>query len=206
MIRQSIFAIALAAAFVVALATGARATGIVAQTYTHPRIDSGTALGAAVASLGQSVVLGAPDSGSLGCPFDGAVLVFDGETGTPLLEIVDEGIDRCFSRLGWAVAEIDGDILASAPFRTDRDISSLSGAVYRFDGTTGALEQTFLHHGDHADPDVFGSALVVADGDVWIGSPAGAAVPFSGAPPSSGAVYRFDVATGDLLGSLTSPS
>jgi outer membrane protein assembly factor BamB len=187
---------------VVGPATRAGATGMVARTFTRSGISFSAGLGSAVATVGGRIVVGAPGESTGPCGQNGAVLVFDAATGAPLVDIFPHAIDGCASRLGSAVADLDGDILATAPQQLTGPGGLRHGVVRRFDAATGALEQTFVHPAPSAlFASSFGAAIAAAEGDVLVGAPFGVELEDS----ASGIVFRFDGVTGAPVGSFTRP-
>ena len=105
-------------------------------------------LGAAVAALGNTVVLGAPGDGSAGVNAGAAFLV-DGDPTSPtfgtVLQTLTAPRPAAGQQFGTAVAVVgngaSSGVLVGAP--TDSAAAADAGAAYLFDAATGALRQTF---------------------------------------------------------------
>src|SRR5262245_18628806 len=69
---------------------------------------------------------------------------------------------------GNSVAAIGTDILVGAPF--DDTMGNDAGAVYRFDGTTGALVQTYFSPTPVAGA-AFGDSIAVRGSTIAVGAP-----------------------------------
>ena len=115
---------------------------MVTRTFYAPQ--AAAAFGAAVAAVGANVLVGAPTESS----GVGGAYLFDGSTGALLLTFVnptpepDAGPTDAGDAFGTSVAALGSNVLVSAPF--DNTSGTDRGAVYHFDGATGALLQTYL--------------------------------------------------------------
>ena len=145
-------------------------------------------LGYSVATNG-SVVLGGALKHDASGEYSGAAYLFDLATGDQLHKLTpdDPAVDHEFGR---AVA-VNGQIaIISAP--GDAGAGEDTGAAYLFDLTTG--EQLHkLTADDSAEEDAFGSSVSISDTIAIIGAP------FNGVVGQRGAVYLFDLETGDQL-------
>ena len=167
-------------------------TGAVLQTYPNPGSPTGFYYGQSVAVVGTKVVIPAPQD----------VEVFDLATGTLLLSIPLPSPNDAFNA---TVAALGNDILVGAP--GDDTAGDSAGAVYLFDGTTGALLQTFLNPDpDPGEPDnvldEFGRTIAAVGGNVLVGD----AYNDGATLRNLGTVYLFDGATGALLLTIQDPS
>lgn len=182
--------IALTFSLVLALAGSAAASGMVVQTYSHPDlIDQG--FGFRVADHDGDVLIGAPCSGPAREDF---VYVFDAATGATKVVIPNPTGIGC-QRFGQAVASDGAEIFVGSPFADGGD-----GAVYVFDGSTGALLRTFLPSGSLSFAWQFGWSLLIHGSELFVGA-AGTDSPFS----EGGAVVQLDRATGALLQTYNNP-
>jgi len=104
---------------------------------------------------------------------------------------------------GFAIAGVGNNILIGAP--SDDTGAANTGAAYLFDGSTGALLQSFFNPSAQAD-DAFGTAVAAVGTNVLIGAP------LYDIPPSpipifnTGRAYLFDSDTGGLLQTFENPS
>jgi uncharacterized repeat protein (TIGR01451 family) len=103
-------------------------------TFDAPTSSAGDNFGAAVAARGQDVLIGAPNTGK-----GGAAYLFDA-TGRLLFSMSNPSPFGT-AEFGFSVAALGNNILVGAPDDSTRGTGA--GAVYLFDGTTGALLQTF---------------------------------------------------------------
>ena len=145
-----------------------------------------------MAVVGTKVVIPGPQD----------VEVFDLATGTHLFSIPLPSLNHAFNT---AVAALGDDILIGAP--GDDTAGDSAGAVYLFDGTTGALLRTFLNPvPDPGEPDnlldEFGSTIAAVGGNVLVGD----AYNDGAMLRNLGTVYLFDGATGALLLTIQDPS
>jgi hypothetical protein len=164
--------------------------GALIQTYPAP-LGVAAAFGHSLAVVaGSKILVGAPGA----FPTGGAAYLYDAATGSLLLS-VDAG--PTFNQFGWSVADLGGNLLVGAP-GDDTDAQD-AGAVYLFDGTTGALIRVF-HHPTPAASAEFGTSVAALGGDVLVGAPTGN---FNLSP---GAAFRLDAATGAVLRTFTAPT
>ena len=172
------------------------ATATIVQTYVNPAPSYQDDFGMAVASVGPNVIVGAHGDNTFGY-FAGAAYLFDGTTGahlqtfySPSPQIADE--------FGFVVAGVPGNkVLVGSP--NDDTGAVDAGAAYLYDGTTGALLQTFLNPTPQVG-DNFGYSVAAFGNDVLIGAPGDNTGGFR-----AGAVYRMDATTGALLQTYFDP-
>ena len=132
-------------------------------------------LGAAVAALGNTVVLGAPGDGSAGVNAGAAFLV-DGDPTSPTFGTVQQTLTAprpaAGQQFGTAVAVVgngaSSGVLVGAP--TDSAAAADAGAAYLFDAATGALRQTFTKPMP-ATGDRFGAAVAGVGANALVGAP-----------------------------------
>jgi len=151
------------------------------QTFTDPHPRAGDFFGAALATSGSWIFVGAPFDDSAG-PDAGAVYMFDATTGG-LLRMFSDPAVNVDGRFGSAVAALGDRVLVGAPFAdtTAQD----AGRAYLFDAGTGALLETFENPTPSAG-DQFGAALAILGGRVAIGSWLD-----DTAAPDAGALYIY---------------
>jgi hypothetical protein len=167
---------------------------ILKQTFLNPTPALNEFFGQSVAGFGNNVVIGAP-----GTSDGGAAYLLDSATGSVILNFVNP-TPEAGDNFGYAVATFGNNVLISAPF--DNTAGTQAGAAYLFDGTTGALLQTFLNPTPAPPfPDQFGLSVSGIGNTAIIGAPnddAGAT--------DSGVAYVFDSLTGSLLQTLLNPA
>jgi hypothetical protein len=151
--------------------------------------------GAAVAALGNDVLVAAPASN--GSPNSNeAVHLFDGTTGAFIRTYSTPASG--FTFFGFSIAVVGNDVVVGAMF--DSSGAPSSGVVHLFDGATGALLRTFPNP-TPADGDDFGYSVASVGGNVLVGAP----FDDTGAG-NAGSVYLFDTATGTLLRTFPNPA
>jgi hypothetical protein len=158
-------------------------TGEVLRTFRKPEPAEEEWFGAAVAGVGENVLIGAPLA-DIGAKDAGAAYLFDGKTGALLQTFKNPspGADDWF---GATVAAVGDQVLIGA-FLDDAGAKD-SGAAYLFDSKTGALLRTFRRTTPAAD-DWFGVSLASLNGQAAIGAPLDDA-----GGNDAGAVYVFDL-------------
>jgi cysteine-rich repeat protein len=192
-------AIALASVCIVcAAATPARASW-----YTfHRLISNGSQyFGNAMAAVDDRFLVGDPEDGTNG-PNTGAVHLIDARSGDTLLTIPHPD-PQPYSDFGLTVAFSGNDLVVGAEQQSVDGEGSI-GAVYVFDGTTGALRFTLANPMPSAG-DRFGCSVAVSGNDILVGAVYEGTpyVPYF-LPP--GAAYLFDATTGALRLTLAPPS
>jgi cysteine-rich repeat protein len=153
--------------------------------------------GASMAAVDDRFLVGDPGDDS-GGPFTGAVYLVDARTGEILQTIVHPD-PQPYAQFGLAVALRGGDVVVGAPHQPVGGAGEV-GAVYVFDGATGALRHT-LANPTPAAGEYFGGALAASGNDILVGARKDGVPPFP-----SGAAYVFDGTTGALVRTLTGPS
>jgi hypothetical protein len=102
------------------------------------------------------------------------------------------------AQFGYAVAMVGTNVLVGAPF--DDGAATDAGAAYLFDGSTGALLQTFRSPNPAAG-DWFGIAVAAVGGNVLVG-----ALGDDTGAVDAGAAYLFDGKTGALVRAFQKPT
>jgi hypothetical protein len=166
------------------------------QTYLSPTPATGDTLGFSVAGLGNNVLIGEPldDTGAMDA---GAVYLFDGATGALLRTFFNPSPGEG-DQFGFFVAAVGNNVLVGAPF-ADAGATD-AGAAYLFDGSTGALLQTFSNP-TPAIGDQYGCRVAAVGSKCLIGTP----FDDTGAT-DSGVAYLFDSVTGSLLQTFVNPT
>lgn len=167
-------------------------TGTLLKSFVNPSSNRNLLFGSSVEALGNNILIAAPDD-DREAPDDGAVYLFDGNTGALLQTFLDPTPDN-FDWFGYSLAAVGNNVLIGAPFGNTAGANA--AAAYLFDSTTGALLQTFLNPtpGEH---DSFGISVAAAGNNVLIGAPG---------TPAAGAAYLFDSTTGALLQTFLNPT
>lgn len=156
-------------------------TGDLLSTLHPPNPTANTAFGAAVAMVGQNALVGGASARE--------VYLFDGTTGDVLLTLPSPNPPG--DEFGLAVATLGDDLLVGAPRARG------GGKVHLFDGSSGALIRTFSATGAN----LLGFSLATMGGNIVAGAPGTRVSEIA----SSGAVYLFDTATGDVIRSFFYP-
>jgi hypothetical protein len=102
------------------------------------------------------------------------------------------------TQFGYAVATVGSNVLVGAPF--DDGAATDAGAAYLFDGTSGALLQTFRSPNPAAG-DWFGIAVAAVGENVVVG-----ALGDDTGATDAGAAYLFDGKTGALIRAMQKPT
>lgn len=170
------------------------------RSFVSPVVGPGGAVSGThtMTAVGDDVLIGVPWDSRAGTEA-GAAYLFDGDTGALLLTLT-EPTPGDYNGFGHAVAAFGDDLLVAAPSAEMGGI--LRGAVYLFDGATGALVRTFV---DPTPDDYgeFGHDIAVAGANVAISTPGDM---FNGSEVSrDGAVFVLDVATGAQQYRLVDP-
>ena len=148
--------------------------------------------GRCVALAGNLAVIGAPMDSDNGA-WSGSVYVFDATTGQQLTKLTaNDG--AASDGFGSAVSIYGGTVLVGSP--GDDDFGDRSGSAYLFDALTGQ-QLGKIHAGNEEVGARFGSAVALHAGGALISAPE---EDTNG--PDSGAVYCFNVSTGELLYTL----
>jgi hypothetical protein len=132
-----------------------------------------------------------------GDPASARAWLLDSHTGRPLLELrsPEPASDGSF---GEAVA-VAGDLVAVGAPRETREAPQV-GAVYVFDGTTGALRRRIANPTPQAG-EMFGAHLVADGSRLLVAAPR-----HRDAAHEGGAVYLFEAASGRLLMTFGGPA
>ena|GEM_PF-5849881 len=165
----------------VLLAGGPAASAAFQHAWTGvlPQAASGDRCGTAVAFVGESVVAGAPYRDVATVPDAGAVVAFDGRSGS-VRGVFTAPAPQAGARFGSALAALGGSVLVGAPHEDSG--RPHAGAVYRVGlGTGEGLER--VPNPEPGFDDLFGAALAAA-GPWWV-----VGTPLDGAEPPAGAVW-----------------
>jgi len=122
-------------------------TGALLQTWYTPQSPCSNCdnnFGGQIAGVGGKVLVGAATEKVGTLTFAGQAYLFDASSGALLLTLQSPfptHTGAAAGNFGHSVAGIGGDALVGAPF--DAPSPGVTGAVYRFDGTTGTLVQQY---------------------------------------------------------------
>jgi len=154
-------------------------TGQLLLRLSNPDPHPGDRFGAALATIGTDLVVGAPGEGS----GRGRVYVFEGRTGQ-LRMAFSSPAPTVGGGFGTALTAGGALLVVSAP-----GDDGGRGAVYLFNRATGAIERTIANPSG-AIGDRFGAAVAADRGVVVVGAPVAA---------GGGCAYAFDASTGAEL-------
>jgi hypothetical protein len=153
----------------------------------NPEANDSHGFGRSVAAYGDDILVG--DT------FASKVYLLDGDTGVVLRTFVSPGTPGT-DWFGAAVAAVGTKVLVGAP--SDGTAGLGMGAVYLFDGSTGALLLTIYHPGaDYYGG--FGAAVAAAGSNLLVGAPGG---PYDNLRKT----FLLDGSTGAVLQTYVNPS
>ncbi|PCI10293.1 hypothetical protein COB72_03710 [bacterium] len=149
--------------------------------------------GKAVAIDNGIIAVGAWISNEIGIN-SGSAYLFDSATGNQILKLVpDDGAQS--DRFGVSIA-LDNGLVAVGAFGNES-----IGAVYIFESTTGT-QLLKLTPDDGMEFDQFGISVAMSNGIVAVGSINADFTEFASVIANTGAVYLFDISTGEQLDKL----
>ncbi len=172
-------------------------TYFLARTFQKSTPVASDGLGSSVAALGNNILVGVPGDDTEATDA-GVVYLFDSVTGTVLRTFQKPNPAASDFFGSGPIAALGNNVLVGVPGDDTGAINA--GAVYLFDGTTGALLHTFLNP-TPAINDEFGSSIAAVGNNVLVG----AYLDNTGAS-NAGAAYLFDGITGTLLKTFLSPT
>ncbi len=161
------------------------ATGSLLLTILNPTPAISDQFGNAVAALGSDLVVGAYLDNT-GATDAGATYLFNGVTGA-LMQTFTNPTPANGDQFGVAVSGISSNFIVIMGARQDDTGATNAGSAYIFDGTTGALLQTF-NNPTPATGDQFGFSVAAVGNEVLIGAP----LDDTGAT-NAGAAYLYGV-------------
>lgn len=167
-------------------------TGELVRTFHSPSPAVDNKFGEAVGSIGNDALVAAVQ------PFvgPGVVYRFDVTTGA-VKDTIPNPNPHSQDRFGAAIAGLGNYIVIGAPYSDA--FASDGGAVYVFDEASGD-QSTILNHTPNAD-DYFGSALAIMGNMLAVGAPKD-----ESGGVRAGAVYVFNLSTGEKLFTIENPS
>lgn len=173
------------------------ADGDLKRTFDNPAADGGDQFGFSAAEADGQLLVGAPFA-HVGPSLAGVVYMIDPTTPSVTRTFTNPEPDN-FDQFGAAVAALPGIAIIGAP-AADETLVADVGRVYVYDAATGEALRTLLD--PEAKPgDLFGALLTAADGKIAVGAPG-----VDAGSLNAGAVYVYDLASGDPLISILNPS
>jgi hypothetical protein len=159
-------------------------TGALLRTFLDPTPTLYGHFGTSVSHSGSNVLVGAPDTST-----DGAAYLFDGSTGALLRTLLNPTPSPTpeTDEFGSSIASVGPNVLVGDYL--DDTNGPDAGAAYLFDGSTGALLQTFLGNALSR----IGFSVAGVGSNVLVGT-------------TQGAAYLFDSSTGALMRTFLSPT
>lgn len=172
-------------------------TGELRQTFNNPNPQPDDYFGAAIASVGDWVLIGAPGSLNIGeSNRPGAAYLFNSLTGDLIQSFrnPNPGQDSFGHAVAWT--GIGRDILIGSPGDDRQGVNA--GSAFLIDGITGSILENYtpenLRTGDR-----FGESIVTTSNNrVVVGSP-------GFGPFDFGAAFQFQLRTGELLETYLHP-
>ena len=174
---------------------GPAGPGVPQSTSSRP---DAMGFGRALATVGDRILVGAPDSSVDGLAGAGAVYVFD--TQGTLIRTVREISPHANASFGASVAMIGDILFVGAPGAPAGGVDG-AGDVQAFDARTGAWLRT-LSSALPAEGADFGAVVGEIDGALFVGAPGDRALGIEGA----GAVYLFEVESAALRKIISPPT
>lgn len=194
-VKRTMYGVTLVALFYLCLMSAMGDPGDLLQTFLNPTPEEYDGFGFSVAGMPDKAIIGAWGDNT-GASSAGAVYLFDASTGNLLLTIQKPTQDES-DQLGGSVAAVGNNVLAGA--HGDDTGAYYTGAAYLFDGSTGALLQSFLNPTPGVS-DEFGFSVAAVGNNVLVG----ARFDDTGRG-NAGAAYLFDGSTGNLLRTFQKP-
>lgn len=173
-------------------------TGALSHTLVSPNVQLDGFFGEAVAITGTTLAVGASETVS-GLTGAGRVYIFNAGTGA-LVRTLTSPNQQTYGGFGDSVALSSTTLVIGADGETANGLAS-AGHVYVYNSGTGALLLTLTSPSAQADGS-FGSPLAFSGSTLAIGAEMESADGFD----QAGHAYVFNVGTGALLYSLTSPN
>jgi VCBS repeat-containing protein len=158
------------------------------QTFANPTPEANDQFGAAIAAVGATVVIGAPNDNQAG-PAAGAAYVFDPQTGNLLTTLLNPNPTATAAQFGGALAASGTRVLVGAP--TDGVAGAGAGGVYLFNADPTSATFGALLKAIHIGSGGFGRSLAVSGNRALVGADTdGTGV------ANSGTAYLIDIDPG----------
>lgn len=176
------------------------ATGAFERTIENPAPGINALFGAALASDGATLAVGAPQGGAPTRP--GAVYLFDLASGN-LLRTIASPTGQSAGLFGTALEYAGANLAASAPGMFNLQAFNV-GLVYVF-APDGSLVATIANPTAGGSLTDFGRSLAWNGARLAIGEPGYTAIPPTGQPLRSGAFHLADATTGAIAATRRNP-
>ncbi|VXD24239.1 Hemolysin-type calcium-binding toxin [Planktothrix serta PCC 8927] len=175
------------------------ATGTPYLLVNNPTPDVFDLFGYSVATLGNNIIVGAPNDSTL-APAGGTAYLFDGNTGQLLQTFLNPN-PQANDFFGASVAAVGGDrILIGAPASLTPGGGQQPGEAYIFDSVTGQLLQTFKNPIPGLDNFGYSVAWSGIGRDILIGAPGD-----DSGGIDTGTAFLLDGITGAVLQTYNAP-
>ncbi len=165
------------------------------REFFNPLPAAGDLFGSSLAALGANLVVGAPFHDAPNAINTGITYVLSGSTAALLRTFQNPTADPG-DEFGFAVAVVGATVVVGAPF--DDTAGPDAGAVYVFDGASGALRRTLVNPAP-ANSTRFGWAVAAVGPNIAIGAPTDSGT-------GGGTVYLYDGGTGLLRQVFLNPT
>lgn len=162
------------------------------QVFQNPAPNPYEAFSWSVAGSGDRQLIGVPYNNSA----SGSVYLFDSAS-AELVRFYHNPAPNDDDHFGWSVAFVGENILVGAP--SNDTVAGNAGSAYLFHTSTGTVRLT-LDNPDPGSGDLFGWSVALTGTTALVGAPFSDLVADNG-----GAVYVFDIGSGDLLATWTNP-
>ena len=179
------------------LINGDGCSALCSREFHNPIPAAGDHFGTSLAALGGNIVVGTPFHDLPNAINTGVVYVLSGSTAA-LLRTLQNPTANPGDEFGFAVAAVGSRVVVGTPF--DDTAGQDAGAVYVYDGASGALVRTFLNPAP-ANSGRFGWAVAAVGPHILIGAP----LDPSGAG-GGGTAYLYDGVTGLLRQVFLNPT
>jgi cysteine-rich repeat protein len=167
------------------------------REFLNPLPAAGDLFGSSLAALGSNIVVGAPLHDIPGALNNGIVYVVSGST-AGLLRTLQNPTPSPGDEFGFSLAVVGSKVVVGTPF--DDTAGADAGAVYVFDGVSGALVRTFLNPAP-ANSTHFGWSVAAVGNNVLIGAPTD-----PNGTGGGGTVYLYDIGNGLLKQVFLNPT
>ena len=174
-------------------------TGALISTIISPNVQRTGSFGSSVATSGNIIVVGAGTETADGLGFAGHAYTFNATTGA-LISTLTSPNAQSGGVFGTSVAASDNIVVVGAVLENVNG-QSAAGHAYAFDAGTGALISTLTS--PNVDSYSFFGLSVATKGNILV---VGAPSETASGQLFAGHVYTFNVETGALISTLTSPN
>jgi hypothetical protein len=178
-------------------------TGGLLATLTSPNPQLAGGFGWSVATLENTVVVGAPSEAVNGFENAGRAYMFNALTGSLIRTLMTPNPQPggTFGQsVSVAAGAINNIVAVGAPNELVPEVQQVSGNAYTFNAMTGALLNTFTSPNPQFNG-LFGSTVAVLGNTLAVGAPNETVSELL----EAGRVYVFNALTGSLIITLTSP-